>query len=268
MSEEKPPDWLPDGWIMEVRRGKKGFTYRYYTCPISEYTFCSKEEVIHYLNIVAAASHASEDTECFGDEDQQLVHKVKDSLKWLPRGWIMEIRTRKIGAEAEERYKCYLHQSTGTVFYSKEEVLQFIEAGNACGTPTSSRKRRCRNKSSDLVLYRIEYSPDGLPDGWIKEIRFRRNKDKKSPTKQDAYYTDPESGYVFRTLKDCICYIEHGVLSKHAFKPNINSVCKILAFEQDFLDLDSDEKLNSTEDICKETPFCSPKFEVTSANKN
>ncbi|XP_064939675.1 uncharacterized protein LOC135649144 isoform X2 [Musa acuminata AAA Group] len=223
MSEEKPPDWLPDGWIMEVRRGKKGFTYRYYTCPISEYTFCSKEEVIHYLNIVAAASHASEDTECFGDEDQQLVHKVKDSLKWLPRGWIMEIRTRKIGAEAEERYK---------------------------------------------VLYRIEYSPDGLPDGWIKEIRFRRNKDKKSPTKQDAYYTDPESGYVFRTLKDCICYIEHGVLSKHAFKPNINSVCKILAFEQDFLDLDSDEKLNSTEDICKETPFCSPKFEVTSANKN
>lgn len=49
------------------------------------------------------------------------------------------------------------------------------------------------------------------------------------------YYTDPESGYVFRTLKDCICYIEHGVLSKHAFKPNINSVCKILAFEQDFL---------------------------------
>lgn len=48
------------------------FLLQYYTCPISEYTFCSKEEVIHYLNIVAAASHASVDTECFGDEDQQV----------------------------------------------------------------------------------------------------------------------------------------------------------------------------------------------------
>lgn len=33
------------------------------------------------------------------------------------------------------------------------------------------------------------------------------------------YYTDPNSGYVFRSKKDVIRYLETGEMSKYAFKP-------------------------------------------------
>lgn len=33
------------------------------------------------------------------------------------------------------------------------------------------------------------------------------------------YYIDPVSGYVFRSIKDVVCYLESGQIGRNAFKP-------------------------------------------------
>ncbi|XP_031278277.1 methyl-CpG-binding domain-containing protein 13-like [Pistacia vera] len=58
---------------------------------------------------------------------------------------------------------------------------------------------------------------DDLPPGWIKETKIRKN---AFGVRRDPYYTDPVSGYVFRSKKDVFRYLETGEISRHAFKPS------------------------------------------------
>ncbi|RVW16401.1 Methyl-CpG-binding domain-containing protein 13 [Vitis vinifera] len=69
----------------------------------------------------------------------------------------------------------------------------------------------------DRFMVVIERSTaDGLPAGWIKEIKIRMN---ENGIRRDPYYTDPVSGYVFRSRKDVFRYLKTGEISRHAFKP-------------------------------------------------
>ncbi|KAK4283165.1 hypothetical protein QN277_000149 [Acacia crassicarpa] len=57
---------------------------------------------------------------------------------------------------------------------------------------------------------------EGLPEGWIKKTRVTK---KSSTIRRDSYYIDPVSGYVFRSIKDAVRYIESGEIGRNAFKP-------------------------------------------------
>ncbi|GKV04968.1 hypothetical protein SLEP1_g17045 [Rubroshorea leprosula] len=59
----------------------------------------------------------------------------------------------------------------------------------------------------------------GLPRGWIKEVKTTK---KSGKVRRDAFYIDPVSGYVFRSMKDAHRFVETGVVGKHAFRPNDN----------------------------------------------
>ncbi|XP_073010234.1 uncharacterized protein [Typha latifolia] len=215
----EPPDWLPDGWIMEVRKGKNGSTYRYYTCPISGYTFCSKREVLHYLNIIKdddGDDPAFQINACFKDNNRQLIEPAIDSITWLPSGWILEVRVETSGTKEEQIYKCYIDPATGSRFFSKEEVLSYLKEGKF-SSPKSSHGSNYDEDPTNNVLARIEYSPDGLPHGWVKMFKFRRNV-YKGGIRKDPYYIDPAGEFVFRTLKDVTIFLESGEISKHATK--------------------------------------------------
>ncbi|KAM0927340.1 hypothetical protein ACQ4PT_002816 [Festuca glaucescens] len=45
----QPPDWLPDGWVMEVKHGEDGTPYQYFVSPTSGSKFRMKAEVLNYL---------------------------------------------------------------------------------------------------------------------------------------------------------------------------------------------------------------------------
>ncbi|KAH9611068.1 hypothetical protein KSS87_018971 [Heliosperma pusillum] len=60
-------------------------------------------------------------------------------------------------------------------------------------------------KGEDLLL-------EGLPEGWKVEIRIRKT------GKKDRYYTDPEHGYIFRSIKDIDRYLLTGKLGRHVTK--------------------------------------------------
>ncbi|KAG1355115.1 hypothetical protein COCNU_07G012270 [Cocos nucifera] len=239
MSEAERPEWLPEGWKMVIKTSMTGEKDVCYTCPTSSCTFNSKEEIMRYLNYERADDCISKPTSCFGDNVHPLAEQIKDFPDWLPAGWALEFKTRKSGIHVGRQYKCYIDPVTGYRFYSKNEVLRYIKDGMPCN-PRDKRKRSVvtritenacsstnqrkgiKRSTMENVRSEIEYTPDGLPSGWIKEIRYRKA-NSRCGAKRDQYYTDPVNGYVFRSRKDAIQYIETGQVSKYAIKPKNRS---------------------------------------------
>ncbi|KAI0509985.1 hypothetical protein KFK09_010585 [Dendrobium nobile] len=168
--EDSPPEWLPNGWTVEVRNTRRG-KYRCYRSPVSGCTFKSKEEVLHHLSGEKHGDDASRRASCSNESNKQHVEEMKESLEWLPSGWILEIKTRKSGKTTGKQYKCYFEPISGDRFYSKVEVLRFLSS-RKFHEGTSDEKKHLDRNSTDKVIAHIEYSPDGLPHGWIKETKF------------------------------------------------------------------------------------------------
>jgi hypothetical protein len=102
----------------------------------------------------------------------------------------------------------------------------------------------------------LEFNPSLLPQGWVKEIAYRKTKygirtdmvntkwkqkslcfgwilfDILIITKNCAqYYTDPVSQYVFRTRRSALRYLETGKVTKRQFIQN-TSVHDLYSFEK------------------------------------
>ncbi|KAG8083554.1 hypothetical protein GUJ93_ZPchr0015g6667 [Zizania palustris] len=213
---EQLPGWLPDGWIMEVRCGDKGSIHRYYTSPVSGYTFSTKMETLHYL-FSEMDERVLESHLCPDDNELHRMHT------WLPDGWVIEVRAG--GKKMEKMYKFYVHLPTGMRFLSKENVLLYSSEGKVS---RCDMKGLCDTSSEDNILAMVEFNPDGLPEGWVKEIIFRKCND---GIRKDPYYTDPVSHHVFRTLKSVISYLETGEITKHAYIPR-RSVTDMYSFDK------------------------------------
>ncbi|CAD6244892.1 unnamed protein product [Miscanthus lutarioriparius] len=97
----EPPDWLPDGWIMEVYRTEDGTIIRYYTSPISNYTFNTKSEVLEYL-------FSRTDGRMLESKERGAENKLQRQHEWLPKGWVMEVRAG--GEKTDKMYKVYNHE--------------------------------------------------------------------------------------------------------------------------------------------------------------
>ncbi|XP_072960655.1 uncharacterized protein [Typha angustifolia] len=230
MAAKERPEWLPEGWTVEVNTTENGTVSSLYTCLESGCKFHSKEEVISYINNKKADGCASSVVSSFGDNKSQLAEPVQDSLNWLPTGWISETRIRKSGAAAGRPYKIFIDPLTSSRFYSKREVFRHLQidnlrssttkniivnsVGSAC-TPIN-QTRSSNRKCTDYVIVQTESGVDGLPHGWLKEVRYRKGRGK---IKKDPYYIDPVSGYAFRSLKDVSRYIKTGDIGKCIMKP-------------------------------------------------
>ncbi|XP_023892364.2 uncharacterized protein LOC112004365 isoform X1 [Quercus suber] len=89
------------------------------------------------------------------------------------------------------------------------------------GSPKQSGKRK------NVIVE--EVIAEGLPPGWIKEIKVTK---KGHKIRRDMFYTDPVSGYVFRSMKDVLRYLETGDLGRLAYKPKDNR-CIDMELEDD-----------------------------------
>uniref|UniRef100_A0A5B7ANX5 Putative methyl-CpG-binding domain-containing protein 13 isoform X1 n=1 Tax=Davidia involucrata TaxID=16924 RepID=A0A5B7ANX5_DAVIN len=185
MVERVTPDGLPPGWIKEIKIQKKVNGIRkdpYYTDPVSGYIFCSKKDALRYLET--------------GDIN------------------ICATKPKKRGVNdvelMNEEISNYTDQSTGGKSSLKPELSQNLKTVK--GKSSTSKEKK-------VVVERV--TPDGLPPGWIKEIRIQK---KVTGTRKDPFYTDPESGYIFRSKKDALRYLETGDISSCAIKPMKRSV--------------------------------------------
>ncbi|XWS37821.1 hypothetical protein CRYUN_Cryun19dG0078100 [Craigia yunnanensis] len=134
-------------------------------------------------------------------EDQQ-------SDDWLPPGWKVEVRQRRNG----KKDKCYYAPCGELRFISRAEVSCYLDK---CGSKTEEKEKGSGKQSSKNVTVE-KAAAEGLPSGWIKEVRITKRANK---VRKDPFYTDPVSGYVFRSMKDALCYVESGELGRLASKP-------------------------------------------------
>nr|CAE01997.2 OSJNBb0033G08.13 [Oryza sativa Japonica Group]CAE04535.2 OSJNBa0040D17.1 [Oryza sativa Japonica Group] len=200
------PGWLPDGWIME-----------YYICPVSGSTFTMKSEVLHYL---------------FSEMDQRFMESKNCAVgcnlmrthEWLPKGWLVEIRAG--GDNMDKMYKFYVYPPHRVRLYSKDDVLLYIKEMKISGFDTDGQ---CNTSTQENILAILEFNPKGLPQGWVKEVVFRKTN--TGGIRRDRHYTDPIKNYVFRTMRSAALYVETGKVTIRAFVQK-TSVHEVYSFEK------------------------------------
>uniref|UniRef100_A0ACD5YZX9 Uncharacterized protein n=1 Tax=Avena sativa TaxID=4498 RepID=A0ACD5YZX9_AVESA len=214
---EQPPDWLPDGWIMEVKRGEDGTRYQYFVSPVSGCKFRMKAEVLNYL---------------FSEMDEYWIQSKESAARgnmlpkkheWLPKGWLVEIRAG--GEKMDKMFKFYVHPAMGVRVLSKEDVLLYVKEMKITECDTDGQ---CDTNSRDNILAEVEFNPSDLPEGWVKEIVYRKT---KKGTRKDPYYTDPVSQYVFRTRRAALRFLDTGKVTNHQFIQK-TSVHDVYSFEK------------------------------------
>ncbi|KAK3149765.1 hypothetical protein QOZ80_3AG0222430 [Eleusine coracana subsp. coracana] len=99
-ADDELPNWLPDGWVMEVFLTEDGTENRYYSSPISDSTFTSRAEVLEFL-FSRVDERILRSEKCAEEMTLQRAHQ------WLPPGWLIEVRAG--GKNMDMMYKVQLN---------------------------------------------------------------------------------------------------------------------------------------------------------------
>ncbi|XP_057463194.1 uncharacterized protein LOC130753220 [Actinidia eriantha] len=196
--ERATPDGLPPGWIKEIKIQKKANgtrKYAFYIDPVSGYVFWSQKDAFRYLETGDVSSctikpkkrdgHGFLNERTFLSPNMGALTGGKTSLKQEESQNEKQVESQNVITQKPTRSA------------SKWKQLGYI-----------------KQSADKVVIERV--TPDGLPPGWIKEIKIQK---KANGTRKDTYYTDPVSGYVFFSQIDALRYSETGDLCKCSTKP-------------------------------------------------
>ncbi|GMQ05315.1 hypothetical protein CsSME_00050392 [Camellia sinensis var. sinensis] len=167
---------------------------KYYTDPVSGYVFRSEKDALRYLETGNFSTCA-------------IKPKKREELEFL-------------NGETSPN----MGKLSGGISSSNLEGSQNVKALE-CTTCVSEQKQTGVTMQSGEKDVIVRVTTKGLPPGWIKEIRIQK---KANKTRRDPYYTDPASGYVFRSQKDALRYLETGDISSCATKPTKRDEVKFL----------------------------------------
>ncbi|MCD7460860.1 hypothetical protein HAX54_044623, partial [Datura stramonium] len=135
-----------------------------------------------------------------GKSDQAFLSR-QASADELPPGWEKEILTRN---------------KDPTVGTCNSDSLDDIPPGWEKEILVRNKDTTVGTGNSCLSFLRREASVDELPPGWKKEFRMRKH---SRGIKKDPFYTDPVHGYVFRSKKDVMRYLQTGDIRSCAMRP-------------------------------------------------
>ncbi|XP_073307686.1 uncharacterized protein [Primulina huaijiensis] len=136
----------------------------------------------------------------------------------LPPGWVKEIKTSKSGNKIRKD-PYYVEPVNGYMFLSKKDALRYLETNNIGSCACMPKRKEFDNlklNKNEVTVASESTSVEGLPHGWIKEIMTRKSGNK---IRKDTYYTDPITGYMFRSKNDALRYLETSDIGSCAIKP-------------------------------------------------
>ncbi|KAL1569046.1 hypothetical protein AAHA92_00577 [Salvia divinorum] len=254
MMSEKTNDsaWLPNGWTVEERRRKSGSTaglpYKIYMESSTGRKFYSKASVTRYLDNIAHTDIMTK---------QNKIDKVDEplpdtSLQISPVRNTRSISVNKRKADSlitidnvdenvpEQSPQIQSMTNTDGGHEDRRKGNSLVKIGNVCEPfPEMSPQvvsmtnnddiREKKRRISSFVTVAVEWSTDkDLPDGWIKEIRTSKSGYK---IRKDPFYTDPVSGYMFRSKPDALRYLETNDIGSCACKPQKRELDDIKSIE-------------------------------------
>ncbi|KAJ8526897.1 hypothetical protein K7X08_029374 [Anisodus acutangulus] len=127
--------------------------------------------------------------------------RIEASADELPLGWEKEMLTRNKDL---------------TVGTGNSESLDDIPPGWEKEILARNKNPTVGTGNSDRSFLSREASVDELPPGWKTEFRMRKT---TRGIKKDPFYTDPVHGYVFRSKKDVMRYLQTGDIRSCAMRP-------------------------------------------------
>ncbi|KAL7111654.1 hypothetical protein ACP275_05G103000 [Erythranthe tilingii] len=188
---------LPNGWKIEERRRKSSSgSYKVYTDLSTGNKYYSKAAVSRYLSSV----------------DQNKLDDVDETVTNIsPK---QPVSTTNVGPTPENKDispKPVSATNVGPTSDNKDISPEPVSLTNV--GPVSEKKR----KGSAYKTVACEtVAADDLPPGWIKEIITSKFGNK---IRKDPYYTDPVSGYVFRSKLDVERYLKTNDINSCACRP-------------------------------------------------
>ncbi|XP_073042904.1 uncharacterized protein [Primulina eburnea] len=180
----KSPEWLPPGFTEKIKV-KDGRKIKVYTDTSTRNKFYSRPAVIRFL----------------GTENQSDTPAKKIKLKVEDESSLKSEFSPQSQLEVEDEL-------------SSKSVISPQRMPIASSGCNSERKNKGKH-SFQMVACESE-SADGIPPGWIVEIKTSKYGNK---IRNDRYYIDPNSGYIFSSKKDVIRYLENGDISNCATRP-------------------------------------------------
>ncbi|XP_022631333.1 methyl-CpG-binding domain-containing protein 13 isoform X1 [Vigna radiata var. radiata] len=170
----------------------------------------------------------------------------KSQVEDLPPGWTIEAKVRK-GGTGNRKDLFYIDPVSGYVFRSKKDALRYVKSGDISSCVIKPYKQQIQDEDevsnadekstiqdlppgqmSEVKIRKggndkridpdwVEKSQvEDLPPGWITEAKARKG---GSGKKKDLFYLDPVSGYVFRSKKDALRYVNSGDIDTCVLKP-------------------------------------------------
>ncbi|KAK7813874.1 methyl-cpg-binding domain-containing protein 13 [Quercus suber] len=218
MTDQSSEDWLPTGWTVEVKVRRSGKKDKYYFAPSSRLRFSSKAEVSRYLKTHEISDPTPEQmkTEEISnpEPEQKQTQEISDSEP-------EQKKTQEISDLEPEQKQTQDISEFEPAQKQTQDISDPEQEQKIRGSPKQSGKRK------NVIVE--EVIAEGLPPGWIKEIKVTK---KGHKIRRDMFYTDPVSGYVFRSMKDVLRYLETGDLGRLAYKPKDNR-CIDMELEDD-----------------------------------
>ncbi|KAG8382269.1 hypothetical protein BUALT_Bualt05G0059200 [Buddleja alternifolia] len=177
------------------------------------------------------------------ESSSKKVATVSTSADGLPPGWIKETKISKSGNK-KRKVQVYINTSSGTRLFSRVAVDRYVNSVDHVDTtpvqnkldnvdeplPDTSQQlprtiasppENKKKESSYKTVATVSTPADGLPPGWIKEIRTSQSGNK---IRKEPYYTDPVSGYEFRSKPDALRYLKNGDIRYCVCKPKRKEV--------------------------------------------
>ncbi|KDO55594.1 hypothetical protein CISIN_1g0013392mg, partial [Citrus sinensis] len=168
VDENNRPDWLPDGWVVDLKTRKSGSAvgrqYKVYIEPITGCKFFSMPEVLRHLESVKNRNSECErkttPTETSKYEgtrkvstkrERETTERVvveKSTVVDLPPSWTKETKIKKT-ARGIRKDRYFTDPVSGYVFCSKKDVFRYLETGEISKYAFKPRKRGA--DASELV---------------------------------------------------------------------------------------------------------------------
>ncbi|TVU46469.1 hypothetical protein EJB05_06009 [Eragrostis curvula] len=154
MTLQKTHEWLPKGWVMEIRVGgqNRDKMYKFYVLPRNGVRLLSKEDVLLYLK-QAKISMCDTNGQCDSSSNDNIIAKVELHPNGLPSGWVKELVFRKTKEGSVRRDPYYTDPTRGYTFRTLKLALGYLESGKV-------PKRAFTQKTSVHDIYSFEKCAD------------------------------------------------------------------------------------------------------------
>ncbi|KAH9777792.1 hypothetical protein KPL71_007136 [Citrus sinensis] len=193
VDENNRPDWLPDGWVVDLKTRKSGSAvgrqYKVYIEPITGCKFFSMPEVLRHLESVKNRNSECErkttPTETSKYEGTRKVVVEKSTVVDLPPSWTKETKIKKT-ARGIRKDRYFTDPVSGYVFCSKKDVFRYLETGEISKYAFKPRKRGA--DASELV------TDEALPFPYAKRLKLDHTATRRQlfPVKESSDICSPE----------------------------------------------------------------------------